>query len=225
MSHRIYSDRPLVLLASYPRSGNTLLRTILNNCFGLGSSSVYPDDLGGNHALESYVGHIEGVDRASRINQKVNLVKTHELDIYKLIPSIYVTRNGYDVLKSCWSFWNGEISPLDIAAGRYRFGTWSNHVLSWSPWKREKTLWLKYEELVDITSFPKALDKISAFIELPIIANKVPARESIVNVDGRWARASNAKKLEITPAINEVFSNYNSKCMNFLGYPLQDFDG
>ena len=220
VGYQIYSDSPLVLLASYPRSGNTLLRTILKNCFGLSSASVYPNDLGGNNALESYVGHIEGIERASQINQKANLVKTHELDLYKLIPSIYVSRNGYDVLKSCWSFWNGEISPLDIAAGRYRFGTWSNHVLSWSPWKRQKTLWLSYEELIDESGFPEALDKISSFVEIPITTDKLPSREAIVNVDGRWARSANTQKLEITSEINEVFRKHNAQCMNFLGYSL-----
>mgnify|MGYP002877156765 CR=1 FL=1 len=224
MGHQIYFDRPLVLLASYPRSGNTLLRTILKNCFNLRSASIYPKDLGGNTLLESYVGHIEGMNRASQSNQKVNLVKTHEMDLYKLIPSIYVSRNGYDVLKSCWSFWDGEISPLDIAAGRYRFGTWSNHVLSWSPWKREKTLWLNYEELIDESAFPKALDKISDFVEIPIVADKIPSRETIVNTDGKWARASNTQKLEITPEINAVFCKYNAQCMKFLGYSLQDIN-
>ena len=80
---------------------------------------------------------------------------------------------------------------MDIAAGRCRFRTWSNHVLSWSPWKREKTLWLNDEELVDESAFPEALDKISRFIEIPVVTDKLPLREQIVNEDGRWARASN----------------------------------
>jgi hypothetical protein len=38
------ADPPVTWLASYPRSGNTLLRTILKQCFGLSSQSVYPDE-------------------------------------------------------------------------------------------------------------------------------------------------------------------------------------
>jgi len=33
----------MIWLASYPRSGNTLLRVILKHCFGLSSQSVYHD--------------------------------------------------------------------------------------------------------------------------------------------------------------------------------------
>ena len=47
--------RHVVWLASYPRSGNTFLRTILWHCFGLRSASVYPKDLGGNRALEAVI--------------------------------------------------------------------------------------------------------------------------------------------------------------------------
>ena len=55
------NDMKMVWLASYPRSGNTFLRTILWQCFGLRSASYYRDDLGGNKELEEYVGHIERV--------------------------------------------------------------------------------------------------------------------------------------------------------------------
>ena len=36
-----------LFLSSYPRSGNTLLRTVLYQCFNLKSRSVYGNDLGG----------------------------------------------------------------------------------------------------------------------------------------------------------------------------------
>ncbi len=51
----LFMKNPQVIwLASYPRSGNTLLRTVLYQCFGIQSASVYPNDLGGNKALQSY---------------------------------------------------------------------------------------------------------------------------------------------------------------------------
>ena len=49
----------IIWLASYPRSGNTLLRTVLWHCFGLRSASLYPEDLGGNKELKRYIGHID----------------------------------------------------------------------------------------------------------------------------------------------------------------------
>jgi len=53
-----FSHTEEVLISSYPRSGNTLLRTILFQCFGLYSASAHPSDLGDNAALEHYVGHL-----------------------------------------------------------------------------------------------------------------------------------------------------------------------
>lgn len=72
---------PPIWLASYPRSGNTLLRTILNHCFGLKSASVYTKDLGGNEKLETYVGHIEHDEKGklSFPNGVLPLIKTHQL--------------------------------------------------------------------------------------------------------------------------------------------------
>lgn len=52
-------DSNIIWLASYPRSGNTYLRTVLWHCFELRSASIYPNDLGGNAGLEEYTGHIE----------------------------------------------------------------------------------------------------------------------------------------------------------------------
>ena len=36
-----------LFVSSYPRSGNTFLRTVLYQCFNLKSGSVYGNDLGG----------------------------------------------------------------------------------------------------------------------------------------------------------------------------------
>ena len=52
-------------LASYPRSGNTFLRTILFNCFGIKTASIYPNDLGRRKVLEDFVGHIEHNESAA----------------------------------------------------------------------------------------------------------------------------------------------------------------
>lgn len=50
----------IVWLASYPRSGNTLLRTILHNCFGIDTYSLYDDkaDIGSDASFSAMVGHI-----------------------------------------------------------------------------------------------------------------------------------------------------------------------
>ena len=84
-----------IYLASYPRSGNTFLRMVLLNCFGLKTGSIYPADLGRNQALERFVGHIEH-DAFGDIafpQGNLPLLKTHELPRDDL-PAIYIVRDG-----------------------------------------------------------------------------------------------------------------------------------
>src|SRR5688500_12909796 len=70
---------PVVWVASYPRSGNTFLRTVLHQCFGLKSGSVYVHDFGGSHAVEDVVGHIEWAENGAIEfgSAPVKLMKTH----------------------------------------------------------------------------------------------------------------------------------------------------
>ena len=93
-------------LASYPRSGNTFVRTILFNCFGIKTASVYPKDLGGRTILEEFVGHIEhNQDKTitfqkitkfglKSISSAVETMAEHEgLDAHKNAVSIRINCN------------------------------------------------------------------------------------------------------------------------------------
>ena len=121
-----------VWLASYPRSGNTYLRSILWNCFGLKSGSVYPDRIREDPVVSQHVGHYDGAVRGlfSAEFRRLPLIKTHEW------PSdgrkaIYVVRNGRESCLSLWEFLRltGYDVPLDdIIAGRHHFGSWSAHL-------------------------------------------------------------------------------------------------
>ena len=96
----------IIWIASYPRSGNTFLRTILWYSFGLRSASIYPNDLGGNRALEEYVGHIEhGPKMQMQLQENgAQLVKTHECATDNN-PAIYVVRDGRAACVSFWKFY------------------------------------------------------------------------------------------------------------------------
>ena len=113
-----------VWIASYPRSGNTFLRTVLNHCFGLKSTSVYPNDLGGNKLLENYVGHIEPEPymRLVSTDNTAPLVKTHELPRDNF-SAIYVIRDGRAACASLWEFYKGAMSLEQVIKGNHRFGT------------------------------------------------------------------------------------------------------
>ncbi len=55
----------IVWLASYPRSGNTLLRTVLSECFGLRSTADEPEPIEAAHAT----GMIGGLASPEEINR------------------------------------------------------------------------------------------------------------------------------------------------------------
>jgi hypothetical protein len=207
----------VVWLASYPRSGNTYLRTILCHCFGLRSGSVYPNDLGGNGELEGYVGHIEQVPGRGILfpSGGLPLIKTHEYPIDNN-PAIYVVRDGRAASVSLWKFYNGSI-PLDmVIEGRHRFGTWSSHVAAWKPWERENTLLVKYEELR--SDLPLVLDRISRFLKRDILSYQIPDRDTIAGVDGRWVRRETDWKAEISGEIMGRFNDINGEMLKQMGY-------
>jgi len=100
----------VIWLASWPRSGNTLLRTVLWHCFKLKSASVYPNDLGGNKKLGKNVGHIEyDANRQLKFPKgKPRLVKTHEPPRNNA-SAIYVVRDGRAACVSLWNFYNKKL--------------------------------------------------------------------------------------------------------------------
>jgi hypothetical protein len=207
----------LVWLASYPRSGNTFLRTIFWHCFGLRSASVYPSDLGGNHKLEDYVGHIEH-DQSHRIafpDGAMQLLKTHEYPKDDS-PAIYVVRDGRDACISLWKFYNKQMPLLAVVRGQHRFGTWAAHINAWRPQERPNTLLLRYEQMVG--DLPTAVKAMSAFVGLEAKSTTIPDRDAIAGVDGRWVRAKEDNSALLTSEILSEFERVNGEVSRHFGY-------
>ncbi len=207
----------VVWLASYPRSGNTFLRTILWQCFGLRSASIYPDDLGSNRKLEEYVGHLEhDQDRRIRFPQHtIPLIKTHEhpSDMY---PAIYVIRDGRAASISLWKFYNGML-PLDaIIEGQHRFGTWSDHVRAWDPCNRPNTLLIEYEDMKN--NMPATLDKLGVFLKRDALKKQIPARDTIAGIDGQWVKRESDWRNEFSDSLLEKFTVINGDILKMMGY-------
>jgi hypothetical protein len=135
----------LVYLASYPRSGNTLLRMILAQCFGLKTVSAYdeavriaacPDWL-------SWLGTVEHWDK--RLLDKMNAeqgvlpFKTHDHPQNTPdpdAPTIYVIRDGREACVSYWRYHRDllrkpDVSLADVIRGDCMFGSWSDHARVW----------------------------------------------------------------------------------------------
>jgi hypothetical protein len=206
-----------IWLASYPRSGNTLVRTILYQCFNLKTGSVYSNDLGGNIDLENYVGHIEqSEDRSIAFPEgSLPIIKTHALHKGNN-QTIYVVRDGRAAAVSLWEFTNPKVPMNNIIEGKHKFGSWFEHIESWSPLSRPNTLLLKYEDIIN--DLDVALLQLSVFLERDIISHQLPLRETIAGNDGKWVR----KKTDWRSVLSEVdlkrFNEINQKSLEQFGY-------
>lgn len=206
----------IIWLASYPRSGNTFLRTILWHCFGLHSASLYPEDLGGNKELEAHTGHIEhDKGKIAFPSGSLPLVKTHE-HAKDSNPAIYIIRDGRAASVSLWQFYNKGISLEAIVEGRHRFGTWGSHVTSWNPWVRPNTLLLRYEDIIN--KFPENLEKISAFLARDILSSNIPARNAIASQDGRWVKGESDWRRYFPDDLADLFNRTNKDILRLSGY-------
>jgi hypothetical protein len=163
-------------LASYPRSGNTLLRVILKRCFGQPSQSIYDDAELAEPGLAQIIGR-EAVDddphgfiaRAREAGRSL-YVKTHELPPVDHHPAIYVVRDGRSAVVS-HAHYVRDILKRDLTLNAVIEGkagqSWSQHVRAWLLPARANTLMVRYEDLAagDITT----LKKISDFIGQPLL--------------------------------------------------------
>ena len=206
-----------IWLASYPRSGNTLVRTILFHCFNLKTGSVYSEDFGGNKKLEEYVGHIEqNTDRSiSFPDGNLPIVKTHASHRGDN-STIYVVRDGRAVMASFWQFTNPKVPMKNIIEGKHKFGKWSDHLDFWKPLSRPNTLLLRYEDILG--DFESSLNNISDFLGREIVSNNLPSRDKIAENDGKWVRKKTDCREVLTDEDLVRFNELNIKYLNQFGY-------
>jgi len=168
----------IIWLASYPRSGNTLVRTMLYRVFGYKTYSIYDDlnDIGAIDQITERVGHeFLGMDWSKFYTEnkdasRIVFVKTHGHPIDDN-PAIYIVRDGRSAIVSWLNMLRTlrgrkEISIEDLIVGRnVDFGDWSSHVRAWTPTERPSTLLLRYDEL--LSGETSMLDRIASFIATP----------------------------------------------------------
>lgn len=148
----------IVWLASYPRSGNTLLRQVLWQVFGCESYSQYNDlDIGGVPEVVAAVGHLEFsgsweefYERAAASPDRY-FIKTHGKPIDDA-PAIYVVRDGRSASVSYLRYLHDvnrrpDITLERVITGAVAFGSWGDHLDAWQPLYRRDTLLLRFEDL------------------------------------------------------------------------------
>ena len=146
----------VVYLASWPRSGNTLLRAILWQCFGLEScsenseASMYERNASW-HRLTGAIPFPRRMKELQQIidEQGVALFKTHETSetlgntpedrtIDDDTRVIYLIRDGREACVSYWHYYREILEDQSmtlerIIRGDCLFGSWSEHVQAWIP--------------------------------------------------------------------------------------------
>ena len=207
---------PVLWLASYPRSGNTMMRIVLAQCFGLPSAAIYPEDLGGNRALQKLTGRLapspEGVIDFG--NVPIRVLKTHgrPQDGSK---AIYVVRNGIDATASFHD--HGKIPIETLISGRPGLPPWSGHIAWWNPRSRPNTLLLRYEDVV--ADIGQSIDVVADFIGVPPKSRTIPSRDELAVVDGRWVRSATAPgRTKLSKDQIDLFWQHNDASMVEFGY-------
>ncbi|KAA1189213.1 glycosyltransferase [Pseudohalioglobus sediminis] len=134
----------MIWLASFPRSGNTYLRNILYEVYGLPSSTFHRES---SYPIDA--------DFAS-----YPFVKTHELpssldEFGRDLPAVYLVRDGRDAICSLAHHRSDLIAPGSdyyqnlkeaiVAERESFFGGWSKNA---SAWLKRADLVMRYEDLV-----------------------------------------------------------------------------
>jgi hypothetical protein len=156
-------------VASYPRSGNTFFRILLNRLYGFETHSVYsvahsaketPTD---NAKLMNLVGQQEFECHVSTLlgDSRTHFVKTHDLPGDDRSPAIVLVRDGRDAVVSYAHFLLKaemgierptsdlfEATPEQIIRGDH-FGGWSQNVNAWTSRGGRDIIIIRYEELIE----------------------------------------------------------------------------
>lgn len=172
-----------VWLASYPRSGNTFLRILLQNFFRTPTYSVYrvegqefPDPSA--EALEEapYLPRDWEERVCAAPEARLTLIKTHDAP-HDDGPAIYLVRDGRAAIDSYYHYHQKfafeKPSLTEVIAGACQFGSWSDHYAAWQPRRRPNTLFLRYEQLV--TNPSEVIPKLAEFLHVTPTDGRVPS--------------------------------------------------
>ncbi len=159
----------VVWLASFPKSGNTLLRLILFHCFGQRTWSIY-----GQEGWCSEAEQIIGMEPGSRF------VKTHtnyKPGLLSKGQAIYVSRDE----EGCRASHDAFYSPGNYSAEKHK-----KHIATW---QQRECLRLEYPTLTE------SLERISEYLGLPIQGDTLPEFEALHEIDPRHFRRGYAQPI------------------------------
>jgi hypothetical protein len=211
----------LIWVASFPRSGNTFLRIVLNRRYGVPTSVIYDydgvaDRVGGE--LIGYVDRPAGLAEL-RTAAEPHFVKTHgprDEGVDSADHAICLVRDGRDALVS-WARMLSEKDPAGFSTalrqliedtGARGSGSWGANVLSWLQPPAPHRVMLSYAEL--IADPAAAVDRVMAVVTPALRPDEgvtIPGFAELRQVDaGFFRRGAVGSHLdEFPPDLHELF--------------------
>jgi hypothetical protein len=192
----------LVWVASFPRSGNTFLRIVLNRRYGMPTSVIYDYDGVADRVGGALIGY---TDRPAplaemRATAEPHFVKTHrprDADVDPADHAICLVRDGRDALVS-WARMLSEDDParfstmlrrrIEAADGRGT-GSWGANVLSWLQPPAPHRMLLSYAELIADPAV--AVDRVIAVVAPGLRPDRdaaIPSFDELRRVDAGFFR-------------------------------------
>jgi hypothetical protein len=232
----------IVWLASYPRSGNTFFRILLNHLYGIKTHSIYDDKFFERSGASTTIGHellptsIQELDRS----EEVFFVKTHALPSDSK-PAVYLVRDGRDSVVSYARYQiefvqrrtrlerlKDHFFPQDrfydtlkdtIENERDGRG-WGNHVFSWRRDHQGPMVTVRFEDLVSDPA-PQVTNALET-LELPVppLEGQPPTFEELHN---KWPTFFRKGKTggwreEMPDDLHELFWEIHGDAMGAMGY-------
>jgi hypothetical protein len=232
--------RVRIWLASFPRSGNTLLRLILKSLYDVGSSSVYAKQAGDPNGPEgsaapaptasSALLAVATAAHAGPVHD-LDFTKTHELDAAEdTTPAVYVARDGRDTYVS-YAHFAMQVEPAVYAGMSYtdvlgmliaspdHFGGWHGHVERWTR-RTAPTVVVRYEDLLADPAGTAARACEQLGVTLPAPSGSLPRIEELQEIDPLIFRKGKAGSWrdEMPSELEEHFWKLHGQSMERLGY-------
>ena len=235
----------IVWMASYPRSGNTFVRTLLYHLYGVKTHSLHGDHLFDSLGASEAIGHtaLPGTIEELADDDRVYFVKTHDLPV-DFRPAIYVVRDGRSSVVSYAHYKQAFETPSRVQkiadllaekvlgksafASRLRqvitdisdFGGWSGNVLSWLCRKRGQVSLVRYEDLVadPVGVVQRAMADVAP--DLKPVSSSYPSFEEL---NARWPSffrkgRVDSWKTEFTDDLHSLFWDHHGEAMDVVGY-------
>jgi hypothetical protein len=220
-------------LASYPRSGNTFVRSVLQHFFEKKSYSIHRDrlDIAATRELKDIVGHIEGdkttlkLDELRRSKDPV-FIKTHDLPCAYMScddVAIHIIRDGRDSAVSFIKYYHRiakhrSKTLLDILVGDCPFGFWGEHSVAWFSSHFHNTYRFRYE---DIVRAPELFaDNIGDIISRKRSAAPFPSLDSFRSTNPNFCGSGQTGTFRdhFSQFEEAVFHLYSGPAMRLAGY-------